>query len=555
MSDRRLRLGLLVGFVASLCALPRAGQARMTFVQEEGIEDGHIEYDFIGDVVMSPDDRFLYATTAYTPNEVVVYEVAPLTGKIEEIGFVDPPTFEATILAMAPGGAQLYVLDYVSGQISVYARNATTGLLTYLQTVQPPTSGINQQWQGMTVSPDGAHVYTTSAGLNAVGVWGRDGATGLLTFIGLDSGMPGLSRPIGIAVSPDGAHVYIGCYRLDGGIVVLARDASTGHLSGVQHFENGDIGVLQLQFSVAVAPDGAYVYFSGSAGIRVFARDPSTGKLTLRQTTVDGSDHEVVLSADGSRAYACGSLLGIRGYARDALSGILTEVEHHLPGEEGFAPPAFCFGMTMSSDARHFYTLNSYDLDLPSRPYAYTLGVFRLLNYACTPAPRTDCRAPLAPGRSSVKIRSGRFNRLSWKLRGPGSAADFGDPVDGVTEAALCAYDDRGSALGAFAPGSAPCPGDHSCWRRRAPLDVRYTSKETNRDGVKLVKLQQRGTNEVRLDVEGRGGSLVVPTLPMQGTVTVQLVLSDGTSASCWSASYSSPSSNSVDQYRANADP
>lgn len=453
---------------------------------------------------------------------------------------------------MSPDGRQLYSLDYYTGQIVVFGRDATTGLLSNLQTVEPPTTGINQQWQGMAVSPDGAHVYATSSALSLIGVYARDSSSGRLTFVDLESGMPGLFHPVAIAVSPDGAHAYVTCYRVDGGIVVLARDAITGRLSGVQDLEDGDGGApLKYQFAVAVAPAGGQVYVAGSPGITTFTRDPATGVLTRVGATLDGSDHEILLAPDGSRAYACGAAGGIRGYARAATTGTLTLDEQHRPGDEGFIPPAFCFGMTMTSDARRFYAITSYDLDDPNRPYAYTIGVFRRLNVACSAAPLSGCHAPLPKAGSSVLIRSGTTNRLSWKLRATGTPGDVGDPVGGATDSALCVYDDRGSALGAFVPGDAPCPGGSPCWQLHAPLDVRYTDSKGNRDGVKLVTLQERPPGVLQIKLDARGDRVPLPSLPMAGAVTVQLQTSNGTSSSCWSATYATPRRNLSYQYRA----
>ncbi len=163
MRERRLRRTWVVGLVLLWTASPRAAGARITFVQEEGIEDGHFEYEFIGDVQVSPDGRYVYAAAGYPRNRILIYQRSPDLGTLDEVAAVDPQAAGGVeILAFGPGGAHLYALGYNSGAIVAYAGDATTGLLTRLAMVQPPTSGINQQWQGMAISPDGAHVYATS---------------------------------------------------------------------------------------------------------------------------------------------------------------------------------------------------------------------------------------------------------------------------------------------------------------------------------------------------------------------------------------------------------
>jgi hypothetical protein len=54
-------------------------------------------------------------------------------------------------------------------------------------------------------------------------------------------------------------------------------------------------------------------------------------------------------------------------------------------------------------------------------------------------------------------------------------------------------------------------------------------------------------------DRRGQGFSL--PHFPMTGPVIVQLQLSDGTTSSCWSTTYSTPSRNDSQIYRAVSDP
>ncbi len=432
MRDRRSRRTWLVGLVLLWTALPRTAGARITFVQEEGVEDGHFEYSFIGDVQVSPDGRYVYATAGYPQNSVLIYARSPELGTIDEVAAVDPQAAGGVeILQFDSGGGHLYALDYLSGAIVTYARDATTGLLTRLAMVQPPTSGINQQWQGMAISPDGAHVYATSSHVG-IGVYSRDASTGLLTLVDVETGFPGITAAVGVKVSPDGAHVYVACYRIDGGVVVLARDAVTGQLTAVQDIEDGDGGQpSKYRFAVDVASDGGYVYVSGFPGLAVFKRDAATGMLTRVQSTNDGMSHDIWLTADGSHAYACGNVSGIRRYARDAVTGLLTTEEGYLPLEGGFPPPAFCFGMTITPDARNLYTIVSYETEVPSPTYFYTLAAFRQTNATCAAAPLTTCQAPTVAGGSSISIHGATRPKLSWKWKGQVSAPDFGDPLGG----------------------------------------------------------------------------------------------------------------------------
>jgi len=63
------------------------------------------------------------------------------------------------------------------------------------------------------VSPDGGHVYVTGNLDNAVAVFARDATTGALTFAEVQrngiGGVDGLDRANSVAVSPDGRHLYV----------------------------------------------------------------------------------------------------------------------------------------------------------------------------------------------------------------------------------------------------------------------------------------------------------------------------------------------------------
>src|SRR5262249_62028129 len=98
-------------------------------------------------IVVSPDDAYVYTTTGYTPTQIVVYTRAPETGAVDELALVDPGAPDVTTLALSLDGAHLYGLDYETGAVIAFARNATTGALTRLGATQPHASGINQQWQ------------------------------------------------------------------------------------------------------------------------------------------------------------------------------------------------------------------------------------------------------------------------------------------------------------------------------------------------------------------------------------------------------------------------
>ena len=85
---------------------------------------------------------------------------------------------------------------------------------------------------GVTVSPDGQHVYATGSLDHKIAVFTRNTSTGALTFVDADTNgfdnVTGLGGPAGLAVSADGAHVYVAAAD-SSAVVVFSRNSTTGH--------------------------------------------------------------------------------------------------------------------------------------------------------------------------------------------------------------------------------------------------------------------------------------------------------------------------------------
>ena len=89
----------------------------------------------------------------------------------------------------------------------------------------------------VTVSPDGKFLYAAGYDDSAVAVFARNAKTGKLSFVefkkdGID-GVDGLAGAESVAVSPDGKFLYVLGYS-DSAVAVFARNAQTGKLSFVE---------------------------------------------------------------------------------------------------------------------------------------------------------------------------------------------------------------------------------------------------------------------------------------------------------------------------------
>jgi hypothetical protein len=149
----------------------------------------------------------------------------------------------------------------------------------------------------VTVSPDGGSVYAAGYDDNAVAVFSRDPATGLLTFQQMleegVGGVDGLAGVRGVTVSPDGGSVYAAGYG-DNAVAVLSRNPASGLLTFQQMLKDGMGGVNGLAgaYSVTVSPDGGSVYAAGrnDNAVAVFTRAHDQLNLRMADGTLTWTD-------------------------------------------------------------------------------------------------------------------------------------------------------------------------------------------------------------------------------------------------------------------------
>ena len=556
-----MRAGSVANLVAVLLAI---GLACSQPVDASDIllldEDGFGEYGALTDLVVSPDGHFLYAADGYRGSLSCYARSAG--GRLTEAFEIFPTNgipFGTGVeeLMISPDGAHLYAVTYNSGLIIAYARDSGTGALTQLQRLD--ASAVLGYAQGIAISPDGAHLYVASHSQHTLAVFARDASSGLLSFVEAEvngqGGVQGLEEPIGVAVTPDGTGVYAVSYTQTGGVVAFQRDPATGRLTFVESHVSTIFADLRFTFAVAVSPDSANVYVTRSLGGVVYRRDPLTNALTRIQDINGTVDHDIWITADGSRAYGCSGASVIGGFARDPATGMLTRDEVYTGSAPEFLPPGFCFGMTISPDGRSIYTIDSYE-DPKTDGYIYALASFRRANLTCAPAPRTDCRETLHPGASVLSLRKGigSDQRLKWVWNGEATRrAAFGNPVDGNADYVLCLYEAGVPIVHAAAPGTVSCGKDRPCWVSRGASGVAFNDS-ARRFGTQSMALHATSDGRARLVVRGAGPHLDLAQRSFTGSITAQLQASVGKHSPCWTATYTAPRENSIVIYRATSD-
>jgi 6-phosphogluconolactonase len=84
-----------------------------------------------GDIHCSPDGKFLYATNRGSYNNIVIYSVDAINGKLKYIGLEPTKGKTPRNFTIDPSGNFLLVANQNSDSVIIFKRDKTTGLLTY----------------------------------------------------------------------------------------------------------------------------------------------------------------------------------------------------------------------------------------------------------------------------------------------------------------------------------------------------------------------------------------------------------------------------------------
>jgi DNA-binding beta-propeller fold protein YncE len=262
-------------------------------------------------VAVSADGRSVYAT-GFGSDAVATFARSPngsLTQLAGSAGCVAadasegcaarPGLFGAADLAIARGGANVYVASLRSNAIAAFARDARTLRLRQLAgdaacIAEQETEGDDGEGAvvescrpgralvgatAVTASPDGKNVYVLAR--NAIATFRRApggaltqpaGAQGCLNVEGTGgcAAAPQLENGLDLAVAPDGRTLYVASY-LPGEISTLRRDSRSGALSPMAPLASSALaGVAGL--TITPAGDGLYAVSPYQDAVLAFTR-------------------------------------------------------------------------------------------------------------------------------------------------------------------------------------------------------------------------------------------------------------------------------------------
>ena len=521
-------------------------------------------------VAISPDGGHVYASCAgglsafaRNPDDGLLTFVEVQLGGVGFFsdGLFTPNPFDVEV---SPDGKHVY--SPTGDGVNIFGRNATTGALTLIGTVEDGVGGVDGMngSNAFVVTPDGAHLYVAGYLDNAVAAFSRDPMTGQLSFVEVErdgvGGVDGLAAAHDLAISPDGNHLYVLGLN-DDAVAVFARNPGTGGLTFVEVQRNGVGGVVGLDNarSVAVSPDGANVYTSGQDsrhGVHPqlhhrAAHLPRSARGRFRRRSRDRRyGWEVAVAPDGNHVYVAASLK-LATFRRAAGTGALTQVDLQDDLKNGVRGIAGNFSVAVSPDSRHIYTQGEFNSEV---------GLFRPLTVECATSPLAGCRQPVESGKATLLLKAPGTPEqqvLTWKWK-KGSAtlvSDFGDPVTTLNDYALCIYDQAAAPqprVAAVVPAGAGCTdtGAKVCWNQSA-TGFKYGDLARSPDGVTHARLKAGAAGRAQVVVKAKGENIPAPPLPFTLPVVVQMQAANG---QCWEATYSTPKRNDAFRFDAKGD-
>ncbi|WP_433874702.1 lactonase family protein [Sinomonas atrocyanea] len=212
--------------------------------------------------VPSPDGRFVYAASLGEDRiSWFALDAAPDGGSAGEAGrrvvrpdgqVAEQPGSGPRHLRFNAAADRAYALHELSGDVTVYARDAATGALTLLQRISAveglglgpgsirstgnPDPGPDVVWcADLRLTPDGRFLFATERSTSTIARFTVDG-DGRLAFLGHT---PTETQPRGIAVDPSGGFLlacgersdHLTAYRIgdDAGLTPVSRAATAGN--------------------------------------------------------------------------------------------------------------------------------------------------------------------------------------------------------------------------------------------------------------------------------------------------------------------------------------
>jgi YVTN family beta-propeller protein len=255
-------------------------------------------------------------------NNISAYALNSSTGVLTPIAGSPYAATGTAPTALLINGIFLYVANSGSNQVAVFSINGSVGTLS--PTGTPSATGLAPA--ALSVDPSGSYLYVANSASNDISAYAIDPASGQLTELANSPFAVGLS-PSSLASDPAGNYLYV-ANQGAGDISVLAIDPSSGSLSAVS---GSPFPAGAGAASIAVAPSGTFAYVANrtAGSISEYSIDPATGALKAASGSPIGAPASASsLTVDPSGQHLYVSLVNgesaVSAYAINPATGALT---------------------------------------------------------------------------------------------------------------------------------------------------------------------------------------------------------------------------------------
>jgi 6-phosphogluconolactonase len=309
----------LVVIAGTLCVLAPAAAAQKYFVYigtytEHGSEGIYV-CDFDGEtgrlgapvlaakseqpsfLAVSGDRNFLYAVNeadkfdGQAGGGVSVFATDAATGKLTFLNSVSSRGGGPAYITLDKTGNFALVANYDGGSVAVFRLLYDGRIGESTAFVQHAGSGMNKERQeaphahSVIMSPDNRFALVADLGIDQVLVYPFDADTGTLGAAQVVKTVAG-AGPRHLVFSPSGKFLYV-VNELNSTVTGYAYDAKTGGMTPVQTLSSGATAPKNTAGEILISQAGKFLYVSNRGtdnSIAVFSVDPASGKLTFVQS-------------------------------------------------------------------------------------------------------------------------------------------------------------------------------------------------------------------------------------------------------------------------------
>lgn len=223
-------------------------------------------------LAISPEGNHVYVS-GFGENKLGIFQRNTTSGALSFIGAITNAGIGGSGLNapkqihITQSGDHVYVASSGDDKISIFARNDATGLLAFQATFDDNTGGANFLAAPSAVEGtiDGSFLYVSSETEDAITVFSRNAVTGLLTFVETQThthgGVDAMNGPLSIQVTSSPASYVLVNSGTTSELTVFARDPVNGKLSHMQSLKGT---AAAGSTDIALSPDNKIVYSTAS---------------------------------------------------------------------------------------------------------------------------------------------------------------------------------------------------------------------------------------------------------------------------------------------------